>query len=157
MNGRPRFKAPSVKDPLKAIDAAITAERAVIREIEGALGEHKKNLSRLESSRRTLVNARQPRVPKAPVEKTAAQRAGPANVNAARAVLKSAGSMAKVEIGRQMAKVRGVAEVNDGTVTYAIRALEEEKIARRTGERVAGSDIYEYVRPVRAVTRPGRR
>lgn len=156
MTGRPKFRKPSVTDPLKAIDASITQERATIREIEQALSEHKRHLSRLESSRRTLVNARAPRVPKEPVVKTAAQRAGKANVEAARTVLSGARQMAKAEIGRQMAKVRGVAEVNDGTVTYAIRALEEERVARRTGEREHGSDVYEYVSPQRAISRPRR-
>lgn len=157
----PMFPEADTGDVLGFLDTNIVREREIVAQIERELKKHKTALSKLRSSRHVLLHGMKKQRKRVqpvgtPAEKTAAQRAGKANVDAARKVLSKAGMMAKAEIGRRMATVRGVESVNDGTVTYAIRALEEERVARRTGEREHGSDVYEYVSPQRAISRPRR-
>jgi hypothetical protein len=126
----------------------IEAERQTIALIEQARREHKLALDRLLSTRKALVSRRVRRGAKG--VKTAFQRAGKANVEKARDFLRHNGPTPKAQVTRALG-------INDGTVTYALRALEERGEARKTGERVHGSDVYEFVQPRRAVTRPGDR
>lgn len=143
-----RTETPSyaVPDAVTTIDEQIAAERQTIEMIEQALREHRLALDQLERTRKALVKRRVRRGAKG--AKTAFQRAGRANVEKARDLLRHNGPTPKSQVTKLM-------DINDGTVTYALRALEELGEARKTGERVHGSDVYEYVSKRRAVTRPG--
>jgi hypothetical protein len=157
----PELPVPDVSGALGALDNEIRLQEGTIQNIEEALKEHKLNL-------RVLVKAREALVPQRPkkrrdrqarpgVERTAAQRAGSGNVDAARRVLRRSRRLPKAEFGRRMAKLRSVEAINDGTVTYAIQALVDAGEAREVG-RENGSRTYEYVaQSGRAVTRPGDR
>lgn len=147
----PSFPAPETDAAVASLDAQIAAERQTIALIEQAGREHKSALDRLMDARKALVRTRRQSASRgAKVVKTAFQRAGRANVEKARDLLKHNGPTPKSQVTRLM-------EINDGTVTYALRALEERGEARKTGERVGGSDVYEYVQPSRVVSRPGDR
>lgn len=150
------FPPPETDSAVAALDAQIASERSTIVGIERELREHKQSLARLEEARKALVRTRAPRkAPKArrvsTAVKTAAQRAGRGNIVKARDLLQHNGPMTKASITKELG-------INDGTVTYALRALEETGEVQRTGERVHGSDVFEYVTRRRvAVTRPGDR
>lgn len=145
-------------EPLVHVNASIVEERRIISLIEGELHEHEKALARLLRSRDALKGkAERAAAEKKPRErsaasvvKTAAQRAGVGNMAKARDLLRHNGPTTKAQVTKLMA-------INDGTVTYALRALEEAGEVRKTGERVHGSDVYEYVSKTRAVSRPGGR
>lgn len=144
------FPAPDTDAALAGIDESIAAERETLGRIEQSLKEHRFALARLEESRATLLSQARKRNVRARVKqtKTAAQRAGKGNVTKAESILRG-GPLTKADLTKRMG-------INDGTVTYALRALEETGRARKTGERVKGSDVYEYV-VKRGVTRPGDR
>lgn len=149
----PSFPPPETDSALAALDGQIAGSRQTIAQIEAALKEHRTALAKLEDARRMLVRSRRPRrrASGAKVAKTALQRAGRGNVTKARDLLRHNGPTAKSQVTKLL-------NINDGTVTYALRALEETGEARKTGERVGGSDVYEYVTPARrGVTRPGDR
>jgi uncharacterized coiled-coil protein SlyX len=152
----PAFSPPQADAAVAALDEQIAAQRRTISEIEGSLKEHKASLAKLTDARRALLRTRAPRKQRTrsavSVTKTALQRAGRGNVDKARDLLRHNGPTPKAEVTRLLA-------INDGTVTYALRALEETGEVRKTGERIHGSDVYEYLTPARrsGVTRPGDR
>lgn len=149
----PEFPTAETDDAVAAIDGQIAERRRVISEIESVLRQHKVGLVKLEDARRALVRTRRARrrTRGEKVTKTPLQRAGRGNVTKARDLLRHNGPTAKAQVTRLLG-------LNDGTVTYALRALEEAGEARKTGERIGGSDVYEYVAPSRSgVTRPGDR
>lgn len=136
------------------VDQGIAEAERRIEEIETQLAEQRGALRRLRKSRKALVPDEDvsERVSRTATVKTAFQRAGRANVDRARDLLRHNGPTAKAELTRLLL-------INDGTVHYALLALEERGEARRTGAKVRGSAVYEYVAPSsrRAVTRPGDR
>lgn len=129
------------------LEAQIAERRQVISEIETALREHRTALARLEESRKAL--GRRPKRRKQ-AARTPLQRAGRGNVQKALDFLQSNGATPKAAITASLG-------INDGTVTYALKHLEDTGRVRQTGERVRGSNVYEYVPLRRGVTRPGDR
>lgn len=152
MDGQTEFPPPDTEQALALLDDSIAVERGAVARIEASLREHKAALSRLEDSRRALVRARTPRE-RATKAKTAAQRAGRGNMTRVADLLHHNGPTAKAGLTKLL-------QINDGTVHYALLALVEEGKVRKTGERVHGSNVYEYVSKTagrRGVTRPGDR
>jgi predicted transcriptional regulator len=152
MDGQQLFPPPDTEQALASLDESIGIEREMVVQIEESLREHKIVLARLEDSRHALVRARSPRVRAVRAVKTAAQRAGKGNMEKAADFLRHNGPTTKAGVTKSLG-------INDGTVHYALLALEEIGQVRKTGERDRGSDVYEYVSKSsrRAVTRPGDR
>jgi|SRR4051812_8498657 Fic family protein len=134
------FPPPETASVVQTLNDQIAVEQHTITQIEAALREHRQALVKLQDARRALVGK---------TVKSSFERAGRANIEKARQILQHNGPTAKAQVTRMLG-------INDGTVTYALRHLEEIGEARKTGERVRGSDVYEYVTK-RAVTKPGER
>jgi predicted transcriptional regulator len=130
-----------MRELLDEIDERITAAEVLRDEIDQASREVRGHLSKLEASRRALLAEKKSRVRTAgsPAERTALQRAGRGNVEKVWRLLKRK-PLTKAEITQRLG-------LNNGTVTWALRALEEQGRVRKTGVRSAtGSDQYEHLK-----------
>jgi hypothetical protein len=78
-------------------------------------------------------------------QRTALQKAGPGNVEKVYAMIVSGGPSTQ-------ARITSTLGINNGTVTWALRALVETKRIAETGKRVNGSKEYAAKRPRRRST-----
>jgi DNA-binding transcriptional ArsR family regulator len=147
------LEMPSTASLIEQTDERIAEERERRHRIVQALRQSEAQIATLEAARKALVGRKVSR--RTPSEqraasrnRTAVERAGKGNVEAAFDYLAQHGRATKAEITRALGK-------NNGTVTYALRALEEEKRVRKTNVRVQGSDEYEVVSNRRRISRPG--
>jgi predicted transcriptional regulator len=128
----------------RQLDQAHDQRRELI-EARIRLDDH---IARLEESKRVLVAPKRERRKRKPhpSTRTAAEHAGVGNIRRAHEILRGAGRATISQVAHQM-------NVNNGTVNYALRALEERGEIRKTGLRQAGSIEYEVVGKKR-VSRP---
>lgn len=152
-----QVEIPTLDALLAETDAAIEKAHEMRREVVENLRRIDEHLRRLTAARKAMVadrKAARKRKPSArpkqsPRERTALQHAGQGNVERVREYL-AAGPATKATITRALG-------VNNGTITYALRHLEESGEARTTGRKEGRSEEFELVRNGRRVTRPGDR
>jgi ribosomal protein S25 len=131
---------------LDALNAKIAEERDALAAIGRVRREHERALARLEASRRALTGKQVSRRPAVKAERTALQRAGKGNVEKVLALLRREGAHTRGEITQKLG-------MNNGTVTWAIRHLEEQGKIKRTGEQRRGSDEFQMALVRRAKKR----
>lgn len=142
---------PTTDDLGSEIEKRLEAAQALQAKMEAARVDLREHIVKLESMRRALVKDAKRAARQTNGERTPIQRAGRGNVAKVAAMLKSKGPMTKAEVTHELG-------MNNGTVTYALRALEEQGQARKTGNRsTTGSDEFEFVGTARRVARPGSR
>lgn len=141
---------------LKARRERILREvRAGLKETREVRGVAQAMLDEAEATERALIVARDAlrkvrtpkKVPKPDVDSR--RVAGPAAIAAVSEVLMRVGRTTQSEITRATGK-------NSGTVTHALRALEDDKLVRRTGRRDSGSDEWVWVGGVAEAVKAGR-
>jgi chromosome segregation ATPase len=158
-------KAADASKSVEMLDQQIDVSTRALAQIDQERERVMEALRMLRRARSELLTAerrRQRRAerPRNTGPRTAAQRAGSGNVDAVRAVMRSArAALPKPTIKQRAAAYREVESINDGTITYAIQALVDSGELRQVGV-TYGSRVYEYVSRGRSgstVSRPGDR
>lgn len=139
---------PTTDELLAETDRQLDQAHMQRRELIEARVQMDEHIARLEEAKRVLLapkKRKRKRKPH-PAGRSAAEHAGIGNIKRAHEFLRSAGSATISQVASSMG-------VNNGTVNYALRALEEEGRIRKTGLRPGGSIQYELVEKTR-VSRP---
>lgn len=146
-------RVPSNEGLMAEMDANLSNYAGLRAALLEALGEVDTAIASLEAAKREFVKrttGKKPRVARAKKERTALQRAGSGNLVKALTLLTEAGPLTKAQIASRLS-------LNNGTTTYALRALEDQGKVRKTGGQTNGSFEYEAVARKRRVSRPGTR
>jgi hypothetical protein len=143
---------PEIEPTPEEIAASIGERIEALRERRAQIDSEMEMLRR---AQRNVLRGREPdkhrprrRQRTTPV-RTSERQAGPGNVERVAAALRSAGGRAT------QAALTEQTGLNSGTMTYALRALEERGAVRRTGESVRRSPEFEEVKARRITMKPG--
>lgn len=111
----------------------------ILRDIEHLIADARTQKDEGASNERALLRARDALAGLTVTRPVSSRRvAGKAAIEAVATVLRDVGRTTQVEIRRATGK-------NSGTVSHALRVLETEHKARKTGRRAHGSDEWAWV------------
>lgn len=142
-------QTPSIESLIEQNEISLREAKAEREQVVAAIdaaNEVVRTLEALQKSLRKRKRTEERAERKANHVKTPLERAGRGNVDRVYALLRRK-PMTKAEVVAATGK-------NNGTITYAIRALEDDGLIRETGMQQNGSLEYEVV-DRRRVTRPG--
>ena len=144
---------PEIEPTPEEIAASIGERIEALRERRAQIDSE---MTMLRRAQRDVLRGREPekrarraRRQRVTPERTSERQAGPGNVEKVAAALRSAGGRATQAV---LTERTGL---NSGTMTYALRALEERGAVRRTGESVRRSPEFEEVKARRITMKPG--
>lgn len=128
--------APDTSGLVAQLDEQLAAAQESLREIDRARAAQLAHIEALRGSRAALLGRKRRPVAAAGTRtRSALHRAGRGNVDRVQALLRG-GPATRSEIAERLGGM------NNGTVTYALRHLEEVGEVIKTGERRKGSDEF---------------